>query len=213
LVGPPSQFSASASTALQKIRRCRKPTFSTISANKGPVAFATPYRRIDSMVAQGDAAMSDLMLLSEAQMRRIEPYFPLSHGIPRVDDRRIISGIISSSCLGSLATIVTCATGPEVRLFRTPDELQRERLRRIVIRWYLDAEVLKVDIDLACHLGRFLRCQAVGRVRRKGFLPGSDRPQRQHPSRPVLTAGFWDTQQRPRIPIGWSGRARPRGWG
>nr|WP_281825145.1 IS5 family transposase [Sphingobium sp. BS19] len=33
-------------------------------------------------------------LLSEAQMRRIEPFFPLSHGIPRVDDRRIISGIV-----------------------------------------------------------------------------------------------------------------------
>lgn len=38
--------------------------------------------------------MSDLFWLSEAQMRRIEPYFPLSHGVPRVDDRRIISGII-----------------------------------------------------------------------------------------------------------------------
>ena len=37
--------------------------------------------------------MSDLLLLSEAQMRRIEGYFPLSHGIPRVDDRRILSGI------------------------------------------------------------------------------------------------------------------------
>jgi putative transposase len=38
--------------------------------------------------------MSDLIWLSEAQMRRIEPYFPLAHGVPRVDDRRIISGII-----------------------------------------------------------------------------------------------------------------------
>ena len=38
--------------------------------------------------------MSDLFWLSQAQMRRIEPYFPLSHGVPRVDDRRIISGII-----------------------------------------------------------------------------------------------------------------------
>jgi len=38
--------------------------------------------------------MSDLIWLSEAQMRRIEPYFPLSHGVPRVDDRRIVSGII-----------------------------------------------------------------------------------------------------------------------
>ena len=27
-------------------------------------------------------------------MRRIEPHFPLSHGVPRVDDRRVISGII-----------------------------------------------------------------------------------------------------------------------
>lgn len=38
--------------------------------------------------------MSDLIWLSEAQMRRIAPYFPLSHGVPQVDDRRIISGII-----------------------------------------------------------------------------------------------------------------------
>jgi transposase len=38
--------------------------------------------------------MSDLIWLSEAQMRRIEPYFPLSHGVPRVDDRKVISGIV-----------------------------------------------------------------------------------------------------------------------
>ena len=38
--------------------------------------------------------MSDLIWLSEAQMRRIEPDFPLSHGIPRVDDRRVVSGIV-----------------------------------------------------------------------------------------------------------------------
>lgn len=38
--------------------------------------------------------MSDLFWLSHAQMRRIKPYFPLSHGVPRVDDRRVLSGII-----------------------------------------------------------------------------------------------------------------------
>lgn len=38
--------------------------------------------------------MSDLNWLSEAQMRRIEPHFPLSHGVPWVDDCRIISGVI-----------------------------------------------------------------------------------------------------------------------
>ncbi len=38
--------------------------------------------------------MSDLIWLSQAQMRRIEPHFPRSHGVPRVDDRRVVSGII-----------------------------------------------------------------------------------------------------------------------
>jgi putative transposase len=38
--------------------------------------------------------MTDLFLLSPAQMRRIEPYFPLSHGIARVGDRRIVSAIV-----------------------------------------------------------------------------------------------------------------------
>src|ERR1700737_881808 len=38
--------------------------------------------------------MSDLIWLSNAQMRRIERHFPRSHGVPRVDDRRIVSGII-----------------------------------------------------------------------------------------------------------------------
>ena len=33
-------------------------------------------------------------LLSTAQMRRLSPHFPLSHGIARVDDRRVLSGII-----------------------------------------------------------------------------------------------------------------------
>jgi len=51
-------------------------------------------RSIDSLAAQGGAALDDLFLLSEAQMRRIEAFFPLSHGIPRVDDRRVISGIV-----------------------------------------------------------------------------------------------------------------------
>ena len=38
--------------------------------------------------------MKGLFLLSEGQMRRIEPHFPLSHGVPRVDDRRVLSGIV-----------------------------------------------------------------------------------------------------------------------
>jgi transposase len=38
--------------------------------------------------------MAGLFLLSEAQMARIAPHFPLAHGVPRVDDRRVVSGIV-----------------------------------------------------------------------------------------------------------------------
>ena len=38
--------------------------------------------------------MSDLFWLSDRQLSLIEPYFPLSHGVPRTDDQRVLSGII-----------------------------------------------------------------------------------------------------------------------
>ena len=38
--------------------------------------------------------MGDLFLLSERQMARISPFFPLAHVVPRVDDRRVVSGIV-----------------------------------------------------------------------------------------------------------------------
>ena len=38
--------------------------------------------------------MSTLFWLSDEQMARLEPFFPPSHGRPRVDDRRVLSGII-----------------------------------------------------------------------------------------------------------------------
>ena len=38
--------------------------------------------------------MSDLFWLTDEQMARLEPFFPKSHGKPRVDDKRVLSGII-----------------------------------------------------------------------------------------------------------------------
>ena len=38
--------------------------------------------------------MSNLYWLNEDQMARLRPFFPKSHGKPRVDDRRVLSGII-----------------------------------------------------------------------------------------------------------------------
>ena len=38
--------------------------------------------------------MSNLFWLTDAQMARLKPFFPKSHGKPRVDDRRVLSGIV-----------------------------------------------------------------------------------------------------------------------
>ena len=45
--------------------------------------------------------MSDLYWLTDEQMARLQPYFPKSHGRPRVDDRRVLSGIIFVNRNGS----------------------------------------------------------------------------------------------------------------
>lgn len=38
--------------------------------------------------------MSNLFWLTDEPMARLRPFFPKSHGKPRVDDRRVLSGII-----------------------------------------------------------------------------------------------------------------------
>lgn len=38
--------------------------------------------------------MSDVPMLTEAQMQRLAPHFPESRGLRRVDDRRVLSGIV-----------------------------------------------------------------------------------------------------------------------
>ena len=43
---------------------------------------------------QGDWPMSTLLWLTDAQMARLQPFFPKSHGMDRVDGRRVLSGII-----------------------------------------------------------------------------------------------------------------------
>lgn len=38
--------------------------------------------------------MTDAPMLTEAQMQRLAPHFPKSRGLRRVDDRRVLSGIV-----------------------------------------------------------------------------------------------------------------------
>ncbi len=61
--------------------------------------------------------MSDLFWLTEAQMERLKPFFPLSHGVPRVDDRRVLSGIIFVNRNGLRWRDAPAAYGPPKTLY------------------------------------------------------------------------------------------------
>jgi len=56
-------------------------------------------------------------LLTPAQMRRLSPHFPLSHGIARVDDRRVLSGIIYVIRNGLQWRDAPAAYGPHKTLY------------------------------------------------------------------------------------------------
>ncbi len=61
--------------------------------------------------------MSDLFLLSRAQMSKIEPFFPKSHGVARGDDRRVVSGIVCVLKHGLQWKDAAAACGPHKTLY------------------------------------------------------------------------------------------------
>jgi transposase len=61
--------------------------------------------------------MSDLFWLSDAQMARLERFFPKSHGRPRVDDKRVLSGIIFINRNGLRWRDAPSAYGPPKTLY------------------------------------------------------------------------------------------------
>jgi transposase len=64
-----------------------------------------------------EVAMSKILMLTREQMMRIQPYFPLSHGIERVDDRKVISGIMSVIRNGLQWKDAPAAYGPHKTLY------------------------------------------------------------------------------------------------
>ena len=59
--------------------------------------------------------MSDLFWLTDDQVRRIEPRFPLSRGAPRVDDRRVLPGIIFVIRNGLHSRDASSDYGPQIK--------------------------------------------------------------------------------------------------
>lgn len=61
--------------------------------------------------------MSDVFMLTRRQLNRIKPYVPVSPGIPRVDDLRVISGIIYVIRYGLPWKDAPTASGPHKTLY------------------------------------------------------------------------------------------------
>ena len=61
--------------------------------------------------------MSDLYWLSDAQLAKLRPFFPKSHGKPRVDDKRVLSGIIFINRNGLRWRDAPVAYGPHKTLY------------------------------------------------------------------------------------------------
>ena len=57
------------------------------------------------------------VLLTAGQSRRLSLHFPLSHGVPRVDDRRVVSGIIYVIRHGLQWRDAPAAYGPNKTLY------------------------------------------------------------------------------------------------
>ena len=61
--------------------------------------------------------MTHLFWLREEQMERIRPFFPKERGVPRVDDRKVLSGIIHVIQNGLRWVDAPSAYGPPKTLY------------------------------------------------------------------------------------------------
>ena len=105
--------------------------------------------------------MRDLYWLTDEQMDRLRPFFPKSHGRPRVDDRRVLSGIIfvnrngmrwrdAPREYGLHKTLYNrCKRSGDMGIFaRMMDGLAAEKAESLTIM--IDATYLKAHRTAAC---------------------------------------------------------------
>jgi putative transposase len=119
--------------------------------------------------------MTDMFLFSDDQMARISPFFPLSHGVPRVDDRRVISGIIFVIRNGLRWRDVPVSYGPHKtiynRFFRWSELGVFGRIFVELAKGGADSDEMMID---ATHLKAH---RTAASLLKRGLFPGiSDAP-------------------------------------
>lgn len=116
--------------------------------------------------------MGDLFWLSEAQMERLRPFFPKSRGRARVDDRRVLSGIIFINRNGLRWRDAPAAYGPPKTLYNRWVRWSRAGVFARMLMELADAgartDIVMID---ATHLKAHRTAASLGR--KKGGVPAS----------------------------------------
>ena len=114
--------------------------------------------------------MSNLFWLTEAQMERLTPFFPRSHGVPRVDDRRVLSGIIFVNRNGLRWRDAPAVYGPHKTLYNRWFRWSRMgifgRILLELVRQEVETEMIMID---ATHLKAH---RTASSLRKKGGAAG-----------------------------------------
>ena len=95
--------------------------------------------------------MSDLYWLTDEQMARLKPFFPLSHGVPRVEDRRVLSGIIFINRNGLRWRDAPADYGPHKTLYTHWFRWSRmgvfARILQELVRQDVETEMIMIDVE------------------------------------------------------------------
>ena len=112
--------------------------------------------------------MSDLFWLSEAQMARLRPYFPKSHGKPRVNDRRVLSGIIFVNRNGLRWRDAPSEYGPPKTLYNRWVRWSRKGIfARILMELAREGEKTDTLMIDATHLKAHRTASSLGRKKKQ----------------------------------------------
>ena len=117
--------------------------------------------------------MSELFWLSEAQVERLRPFFPKSRGKPRVDDRRVLSGIIFIQRNGLMCKHAPKEYGPPKTLYNRWTRWSRMGVfARIMTELAAEKQRIEMVMIDATHLKAHRTASSLGR--KKGGLTTRD---------------------------------------
>ena len=124
--------------------------------------------------------MPDLFLLTEAQMARLAPLLPDdTRGVPRVDDRRVISGIVHVLRSGGRWADAPSGYGPHKTLYNRFVRWAAKGVWERVFHVLADAGGPPADLLLDSSTMKAHRCAAGGKggkERRRSASAAADAP-------------------------------------